>query len=80
MGRDDYCPEDARAFARWGALGRDCGHESECTPDGECIECLRLGDEDAAHADHEREYDKDEAWSRAQDDEMFTAWRDDGEE
>ncbi len=51
MQRDDSCPEDARAFARWDSLG------------------------------DEREYDKDEGWARAQEDEMYRditgAWDDD---
>lgn len=76
MGRDDYCPEDARAFSSWSALGSDCGHDSECTPDGECIECLRLGAEDDARADHE----SDAAWEREQDDAMYARTDDAWEE
>lgn len=65
MRPDDSCPEDARAFARWSALGAECpsGHDSEFTPDGECVECLKLGADDASEADHAR----DEARERAQD-------------
>lgn len=64
----DCCPEDARAFARWDRLGQTCGHdltdEDAVSPDGECIECIKLADEDAAdrHRDAMVDRYRDEGW------------------
>lgn len=76
MSRDDSCPEDARAFARWDRLGRDCGHDCGWTHYGECVQCLKLeseaacrDDDDDDDDDHDRacDSDRDAAWERAQD-------------
>jgi len=47
MGREhDASPEDARAFARWNGLGRECDHDgAETTLGGQCVRCLQLADD-----------------------------------
>ncbi len=60
--RDDACPEDARAFARWDSLGCVCEahEEAEFTSDGECIECLRRREEEQEEYLAGIEYDRQE--------------------